>query len=345
MKHILLTILLTLMAGQLIAAVVRFETNYGNIDIEMKEEAAPLNVANFLNYVSRGDYDESIIHRTDGGSPEVKFVQGGEFHIRNGQVASIPEDSQVVNEFNISNTRATLSMAKIQGQPDSATNNFFFNLLDNSQFFDVENEGYTVIGEVIDGIEILDLIGSLRVVQGTPVISYIPGTVANQQNYVYINRAFILSDVFQINVGLSGAWFNPNTNGQGFYLEVLPTINTIIMAWFTFDTEEPEVSVPSTIGAAGNRWLTIAGQFNGNQFAGDIIKTSDGLFDDPTPVISTQAGSVAVTFEDCGHASLSYSLDGSNLVNEIPLQRISGANIDFCEEQASLNAAEATVTQ
>lgn len=328
------TLALLLLSLNAAATVVRFKTDFGNIDIQMYENAAPNTVANFLSYVNDGAYDESIIHRTDAGFNQIKFVQGGEFHIRNGQVAVIPEGDSVDNEFSISNTRATIAMAKIANQPDSATKSFFFNLADNSSLFDSENGGYTVFGEVIAGLDILDMVGSLRTVQETPVINYVPGTVANTNNYVYINDALELTDEFQITEGLSGAWFNPETNGQGFYLEVLPSANTIILAWFTYDATTPDPEVPSTVGDASNRWLTAAGSFDGNVFVGQLLKTGDGLFDDPTAVVNTVVGEVSIVFQDCGHAILSYVLNESGLNNTVDIQRISGANIDFCENLA-----------
>ena len=307
----------------------------------MKEDVAPLTVENFLSYVNSGLYDESIIHRTDGGGNTIKFVQGGEFYIRNDEVSVIPEGESVVNEFSLSNTRSTIAMAKILGQPNSATKSFFFNLSNNSNQFDSENGGYTVFGEVISGIEILDLIDSLQTVTNTPLIGYIPGTIAQLENYVYIRKAFVLSETFQITEGISGAWVTPGINGQGLYIEVLPAANVMILAWFTFDTESPDPAVPSTIGDAGNRWLTGSGTYQDNIFTGATFKTSGGLFDSFVSVVNIENGSLTIEFEDCANAIMSYILEDADESSTIVLQRVSSVNVAFCEALANESAGVA----
>ncbi|MFC3194371.1 peptidylprolyl isomerase [Marinicella sediminis] len=353
MKKSTLALWLLLFAFNSLATTVRFETNVGVIDIELYDADAPITVQNFLNYVNSGRYDGTAIHRSEPGF----VIQGGGYIYDGGsQFTTVTTDAPITNESGISNTLGTIAMARTS-DPNSATNQWFINLSNNPELNPSgSDEGYAVFGEVVRGLDVVKNIESyLRInfsssnlgqaVNAFPVYGPFSGSAVTLNNVVQVNRAYELSDVFQINAGLSGAWFNPDTNGQGFYLEVLPSLDTIIMAWFTFDTEQPDGAVPSTIGASGNRWLTVAGQFDGNQFAGDIIKTSGGLFDDPTSVMLELAGSIAVRFDDCGHALMSYSLNESGLVNEFPLQRISGSNIEFCEELAIINAPGATVTE
>ncbi len=106
------------------------------------------------------------------------------------------------------------------------------------------------------------------------------------------------------------------------------------MAWFAYDTEQADAAVPSTVGDASNRWLTAAGSFQDNVFVGTVFKSSGGLFDDPTAVATTSVGDVMIAFNDCSTAVMSYTLDDSNLSNTINIQRVSGANVDFCEQLA-----------
>ncbi len=330
MKNSKLTwvILMLSLSVSAVAQVVRFETDFGNIDMAMRADVAPLTVQNFLNYVNDGDFDETIFHRAISGF----IVQGGVFRLNGNRLVEIPEDSSVQNEFNLSNTRGTVAMAKLGGQPNSATSSFFINVANNSSNLDNQNGGFTVFAEVISGMETVDLIASLRMISEIPLFNYISGQI-QAANYVFIRKAFVLSDVFQINAGLSGAWFNPDTNGQGLYLEVLPDADTVIVGWYTFDNEAMPAS-EKAIGDSANRWLTAAGSFDGNTFVGNIFKTSGGLFDDPQAVTNTQVGSMSIVFNNCTTAVFSYDLQDSNLANTMNIQRISGSNVALCEQLA-----------
>jgi len=354
----LTSILLLILALNLQATNVRFETTVGNIDIELYDDEAPGTVANFLNYVNRGDYDGTVIHRTDPGF----VVQGGGFRfLGNSTFEAVLTDAPITNEAQISNTVGTIAMAR-NTNPNSATNQWFFNLANNS-FLDAinNNAGYAVFGKITRGAETIDIIESLLrinffdatpagVFGEFPLYKYDEGNDPQQsnpildRNVVKINRAYVLSEEFQITPGLSGAWFNPATDGQGIYLEVLPSLDTIIMAWFAYDTEQPDAAVPSTIGAAGNRWLTAVGSFQGNQFIGKVYKTSGGLFDDPIGVSNTEIGEVIIIFNSCGQAVMSYVLNDSGLSNSINIQRLSGSNIEFCE-QLAIEANQGVSTQ
>lgn len=134
---------------------------------------APLSVQNFLNYVNDGDYVNSIIHRSIPGF----IVQGGGFVVNNlasnlqtaetraNAVSEVPADAAVQNEFSAarSNTRGTLAYAKLGNNPNSATNQWFFNLADNSSNLNNQNGGFTVFGEVISEADLnaVDAIATL----------------------------------------------------------------------------------------------------------------------------------------------------------------------------------------
>jgi cyclophilin family peptidyl-prolyl cis-trans isomerase len=128
-------------------SLVRVITNMGTFDIELFDSVAPQTVANFKNYIHSGRLDESFFHRLEQG---VK-LQGGGFKFRNvGGMTPIPTDPPVVNEFNRPNLARTLAMAKVAGQPNSATSQFFINLNDNPSF-NTQDGGFTVFGKVIQG--------------------------------------------------------------------------------------------------------------------------------------------------------------------------------------------------
>ena len=277
------TLIITLLITcQSFATVVRFETNVGNIDIELYEDVAPVTVANFLTYVNDGDYDDTVIHRSVPGF----VIQGGGYrYLGSNNFEDVPNNSPIVNESQLSNSEGTISMARLT-DPNSATNEWFINLVNNPGLDAGGGEaGFAVFGKVIRGMDVVKLIESfLRInfsssnIGGAastfPIYGFFSGTAVTLENTVKISRAYVLSETFQITEGLSGAWFNPATSGQGVYFEVLPAAGVIVMAWFTFDNEDPDAAVPSTVGDASNRWLTASGSFQGNQFIGTVFKTS-----------------------------------------------------------------------
>lgn len=145
-------------------AIARFSSNLGEFDIELLPDSAPDTVQNFLNYVNDGDYVNSFFHRSVPGF----IVQAGGFTIEESSILSVPVDTPVVNEFSVSNTRGTVAMAKMGGDPNSATSQWFFNLEDNSGNLDNQNGGFTVFARVIgNGMDVVDAIAELQVFDAT----------------------------------------------------------------------------------------------------------------------------------------------------------------------------------
>ena len=144
---------------------LRVQTDLGAIDLLMFYDAAPQTVDNFMNYVNRGDYDGTFIHRSvpgfvlQGGGYIFDDVPGTFF---SGGTVHIPEDPPVVNEFNQPNLRGTLAMAKLPTGPDTATSEWFVNLADNSANLDNQNGGFTVFAQVQGaGMAVIDAIAAL----------------------------------------------------------------------------------------------------------------------------------------------------------------------------------------
>lgn len=146
-------------------SVACFTSNMGQFCIELFESHTPITTANFLNYIHNGSYTNGVFHRSVPGF----VIQGGGFKIADGAagkslvtVATLPP---INNEFKISNTRGTVAMAKIDRQPNSATSQWFVNLVDNSgdpNNLDTQNSGFTVFGRVIfDGMSVFDAIAQL----------------------------------------------------------------------------------------------------------------------------------------------------------------------------------------
>jgi len=138
---------------------VTVTTPLGSFQIELFPEDAPVTVANFLDYIRRGRFDDAFFHRSIAGF----VLQGGGYYFRNGASGAIPTSAPIVNEFKRSNVRGTLAMAKIEGDPNSATSQWFINLADNSGNLDSQNGGFTVFGQVVgNGMAVVDALAAVE---------------------------------------------------------------------------------------------------------------------------------------------------------------------------------------
>ncbi|MDD2760782.1 MAG: peptidylprolyl isomerase [Methylomonas sp.] len=175
MKFIQTLILLAALAFPALggATIVRIQTSLGVIDIELFDDGAPSTVANFLSYVESGAYDHSFLHRSVPGF----VIQGGGYQIVDNAIQPIATRAPVVNEFSAqrSNVRGTVAMAKQANNPDSATNQWFFNLSDNAANLDSQNGGFTVFGRVIGkGMEVVDAMTNLPIRNAGGAYSQLP---------------------------------------------------------------------------------------------------------------------------------------------------------------------------
>src|SRR5688572_25030100 len=128
------------------AFVYVIETPLGDIPVELYPNMAPQTVANFQAYADSGDWDGSLVHRSVPGF----VIQGGGFREVGGAYATIPTDPPVPNEPCLSNTAGTIAMARIGGQPNSATSQWFINLVNNTSLNSVDG-GFTAFGRVVGG--------------------------------------------------------------------------------------------------------------------------------------------------------------------------------------------------
>ncbi|WP_394131579.1 peptidylprolyl isomerase [Shewanella maritima] len=130
---------------------VQLDTSMGKIVVELDRTRAPITVDNFLTYVVKGDYDNTIFHRI---IPEF-VVQGGGL---NPKLEEAPSLDPIVNEAGngLSNSLGTIAMAR-DNDPHSATRQFYFNVADNSRLDPSRRRwGYAVFGEVVEGMEVLE---------------------------------------------------------------------------------------------------------------------------------------------------------------------------------------------
>lgn len=140
--------------------IVVMETSMGTMKIRLYQNAAPITVANFLKYVDDKHYDGTIFHRI----MKDFMIQGGGF--TPGMVPKANKYSSIKNEADngLSNARGTIAMARTD-DPDSATDQFYVNVVDNSSKLDPRqgSAGYAVFGRVIEGMAVADKIRRVEV--------------------------------------------------------------------------------------------------------------------------------------------------------------------------------------
>ncbi len=158
-------VLLALCAGTSVAgSLVRMTTPVGSMTLELFDKDRPVTVQNFLTYIKKGRYAETLSHRL-----LTNFVlQGGGFALKGNTIEAVKTFDPIKNEYDgrpaFSNVKGTITMAKVDGNPNSATSQWFINLKNNntgaaeSGNLDLQNGGFTVFGRVVTGLTTLDVI-------------------------------------------------------------------------------------------------------------------------------------------------------------------------------------------
>jgi cyclophilin family peptidyl-prolyl cis-trans isomerase len=147
---------------------VQFRTVFGDIEVELYDQDKPVTVQNFLRYVQSGRYENEFSHRLIPGF----VLQGGGYQLANNAIVTIPAYPPIPNEFGVgrqfSNVFGTLAMAKLGGNTNSATSQWFFNLTNNA-FLDAAdtNHFFVVFGHVIQGTNVLDIFNGFQNYTGT----------------------------------------------------------------------------------------------------------------------------------------------------------------------------------
>lgn len=143
---------------------VKIKTNVGDIVVELDGEKAPVSTLNFVRYAEDNFYDGTIFHRV----MKTFMIQGG------GHTMDYAEKKQglrepILNEWQngLKNKRGTISMARLGGQPNSATAQFFINVVDNDRLDapQPDGAGYAVFGTVMEGMDVVDKIKDTPVSQ------------------------------------------------------------------------------------------------------------------------------------------------------------------------------------
>ncbi len=152
---------------------------------------------------------------------------------------------------------------------------------------------------------------------------------------------FILDDDSEgeqitINQGISDAWFNPETPGQGFFIIVFPEIGKIFLAWFTYDTQRPPNSVSAILGDPGHRWLTAFGDYSGDSATLDVEITTGGIFNAVPPETNqVNGGTIILEFTDCDSGLVQFNIPSLGLSGTVPIQRLTQDNVALCQQQNS----------
>lgn len=197
------------------ATIVEFRTSLGNFEVNLFDETTPETVANFLKYVESERFNNSVIHRLE---PDFVIQGGGLYYPGTLPLRSISTYGAIKNERKWSNRRGTIAMAKVDGNPDSASSQWFFNLKDNhagTAGLDSQNGGFTVFGQIsAQGLEILDEIAKLKRFNMGGMATTIPlrnytaadaaaGKTVTPDNLVMIESIVVVDDRPDTAAGLS----------------------------------------------------------------------------------------------------------------------------------------------
>ena len=294
---------------------VYVDTVLGSFSIELFDDVSPNTVANFLNYVRDGDYDGTFFHRAIPGF----ILQGGGFSMgTNGVVSEVPSDPPVANEFRLSNIRGTIAMAKLGGDPNSATNQWFVNLADNSANLDAQNGGFTVFARVLgDGMDVVDAIAAQPIFNlgylgvafsDTPIIDYFGGAIS-REHLVTINSMTVIEYTLT-STGIASPASVPTGTSVLFTVTVTPGTNPAS----TGITVTADIS---SIGGSAAQTLFDDGT-NGDVVSGDNVFSFLATVGSGT---SSGVHSITVNVSDSdfprrNHLPRSDSVDGSDVLHQ-----------------------------
>ena len=241
----------------IVGTLVSINTVMGVIPVELFNvqvgayTAAPLTVANFLHHANHdaltsttyySSYNNTIFHRSSPGSvdPVTHLDPSGQpgFVIQGGgydypSFTKVTAGPTVVNEYSVtrSNLRGTVAMAKLGSDPNSATNQFFINLSDNSSNLDNQNGGFTVFGHVVgSGMNVADAIAALPVYDGTGIDSAFdnlplrntPPAQAGPNNIVLINSIRVVDKLTYTATTDTPTLLSLSVSGTGLTINFMP---------------------------------------------------------------------------------------------------------------------------
>jgi autotransporter-associated beta strand protein len=346
------------------------------VQVGLFDDQAPQTVANFLRYVTNHIYDDTIIHRT---VPQF-IVQGGGFtpmtDTATGQVTALDpvlSYGPIQNEFSPSrsNVAGTIAMAKVGDNPNSATNQWFFNVADNSSNLDNQNGGFTVFGQVLgEGMQLIDAIDGLSTYNLNqyydPNYAVDGPTGGPFTNVPLAKNSFIVVESVTVVPGpsaptiwasaASGKWSDstkwsngvPNAVGAGAELSasttaaLTVTLDTPVTLGMLQFGNSGSSSVGYTLSGSGSNTLTLS-----NSGSGATIAVIDGPHVIEAPVVLADnlvvSGSGTLAFSNSSSITGGYSLTmsgtGGTLILSGSDTYTGGTNVNAGTLIATINTA------
>jgi cyclophilin family peptidyl-prolyl cis-trans isomerase len=248
---------------------------------------APLTVQNFQSYLNTGSYTNSFIHRSIPGF----IVQGGGYTYNNSTLGTIPSNPPVQNEFSTqrSNLRGTIAMAKLGNNPNSATNQWFFNLADNSSNLNNQNGGFTVFGQALGASDLttIDAIAAVRTYNAGGAFTNLPLTQAaiSDTNFIRFSSITVTQEDelrFSIVNNSKPTLVTPSISNKQLFLDYLPN-----------QTGSSQITVRAT---------NLFGEFIDYQFTATVLPTIT-LALSPTSVSEDGTNNLIYTFSRNGDLS------------------------------------------
>jgi plastocyanin len=120
------------------------------------------------------------------------------------------------------------------------------------------------------------------------------------------------TEPFAISYGIGGTWYNPATTGQGFLLEVIPSVNSLALGWFTWSS--------TTTGQ--HDWISALGPIVGDSATVNLQHSVGGRFNDPAAVTSSSIGTATFKFTDCQNGTVTFNRSDTGQSGTIPIQRL-----------------------
>ncbi len=278
---------------------VSTDTRYGGFLIELLPTNAPKTVANFLSYVRDGAYESTIIHRSTSLTNDgLAVLQAGGF-TADPTLSAIPTFAPITNEYSLPNVAGTIAMAKLGGNPNSATSQWFVNVSDNSLTLGSNNNGgFTVFAKVrSNGMSnVINPIASLQTYNlnsynaaftQTPLMG-----VASNQTSLNLSNLVTFTRIAPI------PYFAFSSDSDAFPADIVttPSSTNLIVTFRHYPTNNPIAGVNVTFSVTDTNGHNPSGLYN--SFSGSTNDT--GIIIYPTTL-----GNQTITFPPIPQQALS----------------------------------------